>query len=116
MRDQRCVSMKSCTCVMLLLLLSCNTSFSIFSFQGSSGRAVRQYNDMDDDSFIGLMGKRSSGLSAEPSLNRDMGDMGDVFVSLFGRRSTDSGSAAWRRERQGGVFRKNPRLWPGFRP
>lgn len=29
--------------------------------QDSLGKEVRQYNNMDDDSFIGLMGKRSFG-------------------------------------------------------
>ncbi|XP_034156413.1 tachykinin-3b [Pangasianodon hypophthalmus] len=100
--------MRSCVLHSLfLLLLSCNTSFSNFTFQDSSGREMRQYNDVDDDGFIGLMGKRSSGLTAALPPN---GDVSDVFVGLFGRRNADSGLAAWRRERRGGVFRKNRRL------
>ncbi|XP_047014703.1 tachykinin-3b isoform X1 [Ictalurus punctatus] len=113
MRTMR--TMRSCVLHLLfLLLLSCKTSFSSFTVQDSSGREMRQYNEVEDDSFIGLMGKRSSDLTAELPRRRDVSD---VFVGLFGRRDVDSGEsdiakglAAWRRERRGGVFSNNRRL------
>ncbi|XP_047014704.1 tachykinin-3b isoform X2 [Ictalurus punctatus] len=106
MRTMR--TMRSCVLHLLfLLLLSCKTSFSSFTVQDSSGREMRQYNEVEDDSFIGLMGKRSSDLTAELPRRRDVSD---VFVGLFGRRDVDSGLAAWRRERRGGVFSNNRRL------
>ncbi|XP_060723211.1 tachykinin-3b [Tachysurus vachellii] len=87
---------------LFLLLLSCKTCHL---HQDSLGREVRQYNNMDDDSFIGLMGKRSVGLTADLPLKRDMSD---VFVGLFGRRNADSDLTEWNREIRG--FRKKPRL------
>ncbi|KAK3574323.1 hypothetical protein QTP86_005094 [Hemibagrus guttatus] len=85
------------------------------SLMDSSGREMRQYNDMDDDddSFIGLMGKRSFGLTAELPLKRDVSD---VFVGLFGHRNADSDLAEWNQARRGRVFRKKPRLSTNFIP
>uniref|UniRef100_A0A4W4EBK6 Uncharacterized protein n=1 Tax=Electrophorus electricus TaxID=8005 RepID=A0A4W4EBK6_ELEEL len=45
-----------------------------------SSRDTRQYDDVDYDSFVGLMGRRSTGNL----------DIDDIFVGLLGRRSSDS--------------------------
>ncbi|KAL4646156.1 tachykinin-3-like isoform X1 [Arapaima gigas] len=63
------------------------------------GELVKRYKDIDYDSFVGLMGRRSAGES---------GDMHDVFVGLMGRRSSQSDdSRPWRKdyaERRPGIF------------
>ncbi|CAB1315017.1 unnamed protein product, partial [Coregonus sp. 'balchen'] len=63
----------------------------------------KRYRDIHDDTFVGLMGRRSAG------------DMDDVFVGLLGRRS--SGSAIpqpWREaaypQPSGGILIKKGRL------
>ncbi|XP_064824529.1 uncharacterized protein LOC135541941 isoform X5 [Oncorhynchus masou masou] len=72
----------------------------------------KRYRDIHDDSFVGLMGRRSAGVNELPSQRRDMDD---VFVGLLGRRS--SGSAIpqpWREEvypqPRGGILIKKGRL------
>uniref|UniRef100_A0AAR2JRZ2 Neuromedin-K n=1 Tax=Pygocentrus nattereri TaxID=42514 RepID=A0AAR2JRZ2_PYGNA len=80
---------------LLLLALSrpgsSRSALGYFTLQDSagslSGRVERQYDDVDYDSFIGLMGRRSTGADAVPQLRRDMDD---IFVGLLGRRSSDS--------------------------
>ncbi|KAK0151360.1 hypothetical protein N1851_001646 [Merluccius polli] len=64
---------------------------------------VRRYSDLDYDSFVGLMGRRST-----------EGEMHDIFVGLMGRRDseTDRPNGLWRKtspERRG-VFLKKCRL------
>uniref|UniRef100_A0A8C1K3U4 Tachykinin precursor 3b n=1 Tax=Cyprinus carpio TaxID=7962 RepID=A0A8C1K3U4_CYPCA len=74
-----------------------------------SERYKKRYNDIDYDSFIGLMGRRSTGT------NRDTNspfrpNMNDIFVGLLGHRNTVSAIPAWRGERRGNIFLKDRRL------
>ncbi|XP_066519635.1 tachykinin-3b [Hoplias malabaricus] len=71
-----------------------------------SRRMERQYDDVDYDSFIGLMGRRSAGANAVPPLRRDMDD---IFVGLLGRRSSEPGIPPWRGKRRGYTM-KNGKL------
>uniref|UniRef100_A0A3B3QAJ9 Tachykinin precursor 3a n=1 Tax=Paramormyrops kingsleyae TaxID=1676925 RepID=A0A3B3QAJ9_9TELE len=70
---------------------------------------LKRYSDIDYDSFVGLMGRRSSGehvlfLQAQTTHR----DMHDVFVGLMGRRSSQMDeSRPWRQEypvRRVGIF------------
>ncbi|KAG7477451.1 hypothetical protein MATL_G00069800 [Megalops atlanticus] len=57
---------------------------------------LKRYNDIDYDSFVGLMGRRSAGTNNLPPLKRDMDD---IFVGLMGRRSSESSHLRpWRKE------------------
>ncbi|XP_023681415.1 tachykinin-3a [Paramormyrops kingsleyae] len=66
---------------------------------------LKRYSDIDYDSFVGLMGRRSSGTNNSPLRKRDMHD---VFVGLMGRRSSQMDeSRPWRQEypvRRVGIF------------
>uniref|UniRef100_A0AAY5K1J9 Neuromedin-K n=1 Tax=Esox lucius TaxID=8010 RepID=A0AAY5K1J9_ESOLU len=61
---------------------------------------LKRYNDLDYDSFVGLMGRRSAGKR----------EMDDVFVGLMGRRNSELGNMSPLRKetypqtRRGGVF------------
>ncbi|XP_010879943.1 tachykinin-3b [Esox lucius] len=70
-----------------------------------------RYSDIDYDTFVGLMGRRSAGVSVQPSQKRDMDD---VFVGLLGRRSSGSAfPSSWREEQYPqlrGILIKNGRL------
>ncbi|KAJ8358720.1 hypothetical protein SKAU_G00152450 [Synaphobranchus kaupii] len=58
---------------------------------------LKRYNDIDYDTFVGLMGRRSPGTNNLPPLKRDMDD---IFVGLMGRRSSGSSHLqSWRKER-----------------
>ncbi|KAL6457994.1 hypothetical protein SRHO_G00298120 [Serrasalmus rhombeus] len=100
---------------LLLLALSrpgsSRSALGYFTLQDSagslSGRVERQYDDVDYDSFIGLMGRRSTGADAVPQLRRDMDD---IFVGLLGRRSSDSGIPPGRGDRRGSFIMKNRKL------
>ncbi|XP_061076267.1 tachykinin-3b isoform X3 [Conger conger] len=59
---------------------------------------LKRYNDIDYDTFVGLMGRRSAGMNNLPPLKRDMDD---IFVGLMGRRSSESSKShlqSWRKE------------------
>ncbi|KAM3872326.1 tachykinin-3a [Diretmus argenteus] len=47
---------------------------------------LKRYSDLDYDSFVGLMGRRSAG------------EMHDIFVGLMGRRNSDPDNGPWRKE------------------
>ncbi|XP_042563519.1 tachykinin-3a isoform X1 [Clupea harengus] len=47
---------------------------------------LKRYNDLDYDSFVGLMGRRSTDLEEIPSPVKR--EMHDIFVGLMGRRSS----------------------------
>ncbi|XP_076870773.1 tachykinin-3b [Brachyhypopomus gauderio] len=68
-----------------------------------SSRDMRQDDDVDYDSFVGLMGRRSTGTDVVRPIRRNW-DIDDIFVGLLGRRSSDSDVPPWRRER---FFTKN---------
>ncbi|KAG7471869.1 hypothetical protein MATL_G00102590 [Megalops atlanticus] len=67
---------------------------------------LKRYNGIDYDSFVGLMGRRSTGANDLPRPHKR--DMHDFFVGLMGRRSSESGNVhPWRKEhpeRTGGIF------------
>ncbi|KAA0707183.1 hypothetical protein E1301_Tti002504 [Triplophysa tibetana] len=67
------------------------------SLRVSAHNLLKRYNDIDYDSFVGLMGRRNAG------------EMNDIFVGLMGRRSSDSDAVRpWRKEypdaNGGGIF------------
>ncbi|XP_042582096.1 tachykinin-3b isoform X2 [Cyprinus carpio] len=98
----------------VLLMLACprpsRCSLDYPSFTDNSDpqseRYEKRYDDIDYDSFIGLMGRRSAGT------NRDTNppfrpNMNDIFVGLLGRRNT--AIPAWRGQRRGNIFLKDRR-------
>ncbi|XP_018615892.1 tachykinin-3a [Scleropages formosus] len=76
------------------------------TFADVPGDRVKRYSDIDYDSFVGLMGRRSAGANNSPSSFKR--DMHDVFVGLMGRRSSQTDEARpWRKEnaeRRPGIF------------
>ncbi|XP_028850194.1 tachykinin-3a isoform X2 [Denticeps clupeoides] len=48
---------------------------------------LKRFSDIDYDSFVGLMGRRSSDTDDAPRPQKR--DMHDIFVGLMGRRSSD---------------------------
>uniref|UniRef100_A0A3Q0TBS8 Uncharacterized protein n=1 Tax=Amphilophus citrinellus TaxID=61819 RepID=A0A3Q0TBS8_AMPCI len=68
---------------------------------------LKRYSDLDYDSFVGLMGRRSAGESfRQTNMPREMDD---IFVGLMGRRNSESDNVPWRRvypERRGIFFNK----------
>nr|XP_055068929.1 tachykinin-3b isoform X1 [Misgurnus anguillicaudatus] len=68
---------------------------------------VKRYDDVDYDSFIGLMGRRSTGETERPD-PPFRSNMNDIFVGLLGRRNT--AAPAWRGQRRGNIFLKDRRL------
>ncbi|XP_053705598.1 tachykinin-3a isoform X2 [Synchiropus splendidus] len=100
-----CVSadtMKSSPPLLLLLLLLQVTLGSVWSRCEEPRRAssderlnplqrliLKRYSDLDYDSFVGLMGRRSS--DAEDVETPEKREMHDIFVGLMGRRSSDAG-------------------------
>uniref|UniRef100_A0A9J8AR06 Tachykinin precursor 3b n=1 Tax=Cyprinus carpio carpio TaxID=630221 RepID=A0A9J8AR06_CYPCA len=89
----------------VLLMLACprpsRCSLDYPSFTDNSDpqseRYEKRYDDIDYDSFIGLMGRRSAA------------NMNDIFVGLLGRRNTLSAIPAWRGQRRGNIFLKDRR-------
>ncbi|KAJ8017054.1 hypothetical protein DPEC_G00013770 [Dallia pectoralis] len=70
---------------------------------------LKRYNDLDYDSFVGLMGRRSADLNdLPPSPNKR--EMDDVFVGLMGRRNSELGNTrplrkeTYPQTRRGGIF------------
>ncbi|KAM6976884.1 tachykinin-3a [Aplochiton taeniatus] len=57
---------------------------------------LKRYSDLDYDSFVGLMGRRSADINSVPSPHKR--DMDDIFVGLMGRRSTEPGNGPWKRK------------------
>ncbi|XP_066528853.1 tachykinin-3a [Hoplias malabaricus] len=67
------------------------------SFRLSTRNFLKRYNDIDYDSFVGLMGRRSADADDIPPQRKR--EMHDIFVGLMGRRSNDADSGRpWRRE------------------
>ncbi|XP_063065676.1 tachykinin-3a [Engraulis encrasicolus] len=77
------------------------------SFRNPTRELLKRYNDIDYDSFVGLMGRRSTDAEEMPApLKREMHD---IFVGLMGRRSTDTGAGRpWRKDYPGtrSIFNK----------
>ncbi|KAL7864951.1 hypothetical protein AOLI_G00163710 [Acnodon oligacanthus] len=67
------------------------------SFRLSTRNFLKRYNDIDYDSFVGLMGRRSADADEMPSQRKR--EMHDIFVGLMGRRSNGADTGRpWRRE------------------
>ncbi|KAI5612180.1 tachykinin 3a precursor [Silurus asotus] len=65
------------------------TSDESSSVQLAARNLLKRYHDIDYDSFVGLMGRRSAG------------EMHDIFVGLMGRRnSEDDAERPWRKDYQ----------------
>lgn len=77
---------------------------------------LKRYSDLDYDSFVGLMGRRSA--DPNPVQSPHKREMNDIFVGLMGRRNAESGVRAftdngpWRREspERRGIFLNKCRL------
>ncbi|XP_062871902.1 tachykinin-3a [Trichomycterus rosablanca] len=82
------------------------------SFRLAARNLLKRYHDIDYDSFVGLMGRRS----ADPADNiqpQRKREMHDIFVGLMGRRnSEDDTERPWRKEypEQRGLFFNKCRL------
>ncbi|XP_076874639.1 tachykinin-3a isoform X2 [Brachyhypopomus gauderio] len=67
------------------------------SFRLSVRNLLKRYNDIDYDSFVGLMGRRSTDAGdVQPQRKREMHD---IFVGLMGRRNSDADiGRPWRKD------------------
>ncbi|CAB1330144.1 unnamed protein product, partial [Coregonus sp. 'balchen'] len=76
---------------------------------------LKRYNDLDYDSFVGLMGRRSAYINGLPPSPHKR-EMDDVFVGLMGRRNSELGNMrplrkeAYPETRKGGLFLNKCRL------
>ncbi|KAK2889331.1 hypothetical protein QQF64_028519 [Cirrhinus molitorella] len=101
--------------VLLLLacpgLSRCELDYPSFTDNSDpqSERNEKRYNDIDYDSFIGLMGRRSAGTNRDTN-SQFRPNMNDIFIGLLGRRNTVSAIPAWRGQRRGNIFLKDRRL------
>ncbi|XP_029995260.1 tachykinin-3a isoform X2 [Sphaeramia orbicularis] len=71
---------------------------------------LKRYSDLDYDSFVGLMGRRSADENeVQPPQKREMHD---IFVGLMGRRNSEPDNGSWRREypERRGIFLNKCRL------
>ncbi|XP_016377884.1 tachykinin-3-like [Sinocyclocheilus rhinocerous] len=67
------------------------------SFRLSAHNLQKRYNDIDYDSFVGLMGRRNVDTDDIPPQRKR--EMQDIFVGLMGRRSTDPETGRpWRKD------------------
>ncbi|KAM4609774.1 tachykinin-3a [Polymixia lowei] len=71
---------------------------------------LKRYSDLDYDSFVGLMGRRSADANAVPSPHKR--EMHDIFVGLMGRRNSEPDNGPWRKEypERRGIFLNKCRL------
>ncbi|KAK2885507.1 hypothetical protein Q8A67_016344 [Cirrhinus molitorella] len=78
------------------------------SFRLSAHNLLKRYNDIDYDSFVGLMGRRNADTDDIPPQRKR--EMHDIFVGLMGRRSADPETGRpWRKDypetsASGGIF------------
>ncbi|XP_042159591.1 tachykinin-3 isoform X1 [Oncorhynchus tshawytscha] len=76
---------------------------------------LKRYNDLDYDSFVGLMGRRGADIYEVPPSPHKR-EMDDVFVGLMGRRNLEQGNMrplrkeAYPETRRGGLFFNKCRL------
>ncbi|KAF7647765.1 hypothetical protein LDENG_00167280 [Lucifuga dentata] len=77
--------------------LRTSTSYKTTDLDSLFRNNLKRNSDLDYDSFVGLMGRRSAGEDTAPSPNKR--EMHDIFVGLMGRRNSESGNGPWRRER-----------------
>uniref|UniRef100_A0A673NQN3 Tachykinin-3-like n=1 Tax=Sinocyclocheilus rhinocerous TaxID=307959 RepID=A0A673NQN3_9TELE len=68
------------------------------SFRLSAHNLQKRYNDIDYDSFVGLMGRRNVGEWID-IFTQMIYHLSDIFVGLMGRRSTDPETGRpWRKD------------------
>ncbi|XP_016333812.1 tachykinin-3-like [Sinocyclocheilus anshuiensis] len=78
------------------------------SFRLSARNLLKRYNDIDYDSFVGLMGRRNADTEDIPPQRKR--EMHDIFVGLMGRRSADHETGRpWKKDypetgSSGGIF------------
>nr|URP22654.1 tachykinin 3-like protein [Heteropneustes fossilis] len=75
------------------------------SFRLAARNLLKRYHDIDYDSFVGLMGRRSADPAAAAAADDDNDqsqrkrEMHDIFVGLMGRRnSEDDAERPWRKD------------------
>ncbi|KAK3547864.1 hypothetical protein QTP86_031945 [Hemibagrus guttatus] len=70
-----------------------STSDESPSFRLAARNLLKRYHDIDYDSFVGLMGRRSAGEKAVSYAADDQSqrkrEMHDIFVGLMGRRNSE---------------------------
>ncbi|GAA6100525.1 tachykinin-3a [Tachysurus ichikawai] len=64
-----------------------STSDESPSFRLAARNLLKRYHDIDYDSFVGLMGRRSADAAADDQSQRKR-EMHDIFVGLMGRRNS----------------------------
>ncbi|XP_071759379.1 tachykinin-3a [Centroberyx gerrardi] len=71
---------------------------------------LKRYSDLDYDSFVGLMGRRSADANAVQLPQKR--EMHDIFVGLMGRRNSEPDNGPWRRDypERKGIFLNKCRL------
>nr|XP_020470170.1 tachykinin-3-like isoform X1 [Monopterus albus] len=70
---------------------------------------MKRYNDLDYDSFVGLMGRRNADANAVQSPQKR--EMQDIFVGLMGRKNSESENGPWREyPEKRGIFLNKCRL------
>ncbi|KAK7916193.1 hypothetical protein WMY93_011954 [Mugilogobius chulae] len=71
---------------------------------------LKRYSDLDYDSFVGLMGRRSA--EQNPVQPPNKREMHDIFVGLMGRRNSEPDNGPWRKEspERRGIFLNKCRL------
>ncbi|KAB5546141.1 hypothetical protein PHYPO_G00068710 [Pangasianodon hypophthalmus] len=75
-----------------------STSEESSSFRLAARNLLKRYHDIDYDSFVGLMGRRSAD-AADNDQTRRKREMHDIFVGLMGRRnSEDDAERPWRKD------------------
>uniref|UniRef100_A0AAZ1XY82 Neuromedin-K n=1 Tax=Oreochromis aureus TaxID=47969 RepID=A0AAZ1XY82_OREAU len=79
-----------------------STSDQTIGLENFKRNILKRYNDLDYDSFVGLMGRRSAG----------EWEMDDIFIGLMGRRNAETDNGPWRREypERRGIFLNKCRL------
>ncbi|XP_060792982.1 tachykinin-3a [Neoarius graeffei] len=76
-----------------------STSGESPSFRLAARNLLKRYHDIDYDSFVGLMGRRSADTAAADEQSQRKREMHDIFVGLMGRRnSDDDAERPWRKD------------------
>ncbi|KAM9351330.1 tachykinin-3a [Symphorus nematophorus] len=90
-----------------------STSDQTLGLDNLKRNILKRYSDLDYDSFVGLMGRRSAGESDEHAVQSPQKrEMHDIFVGLMGRRNSEPDNGPWRREypERRGIFLNKCRL------
>ncbi|XP_042263757.1 tachykinin-3a [Thunnus maccoyii] len=87
-----------------------STSDQTLGVDNPKRNILKRYNDLDYDSFVGLMGRRNADTNAVQAPQKR--EMQDIFVGLMGRRNSEPDNGPWRREypERRGIFLNKCRL------